>query len=102
MFYQCMDCGHIFSRESALKLAERNKHGDYTEVKHYDACPNCRSGDLDDAGECIVCHIPTRREITICESCEHRVSVMRSLLKTLFPDVRPIDLDTLISKLFDE
>ena len=77
--YICMNCGTLFKEGEGYYIEEKEKIDGRTYVTGvYEACPECKSEDLEEAVECPVCgeYHSTEDDDIICNDCRIRIEAL--------------------------
>ena len=66
-YFHCADCGNIFAEDAAASVLIDEGYGDRVMY----ACPDCRSIELAQAGECLICGKPINPNgDDYCDDCK--------------------------------
>lgn len=71
MKYRCDTCGHVFNPEDAGTYKEYHYLDGQRFYEEWAACPLCGETDLEDVGECPICHDWSRDGL--CKSCRQEI-----------------------------
>lgn len=65
--YKCNRCGYLF--EEPIRRVERHREVDYMDAEWFYQCPNCGSGNYDEAGMCEKCGEYHSNDGPLCDDC---------------------------------
>ena len=68
--YKCNDCGLIFDDDEMYVVKEKHREVDNMDVEYFYHCPNCGSGDFEEAAMCDKCGEWHSNDGPLCDDCK--------------------------------